>query len=242
MRPPGRPERLLLTAFDDGAGVLGLQRGPLPRHGGRGCRGNRAHCSPGSKGDSAGRLCKAVLWPGAHSGHIGCCGWSQALGAAATGGTSLWGCLGVGVIGCCPVTDSRCPVPLSLQYIDAIGSKQGELESYVSEGYKTALTEERRRFCFLVEKQCAVAKNSAAYHSKVGPLVRGPGHRGPHKCWSPGLSSFSGRGFWKEMDQVTACRCLSEPAGALGEVSLTACEESRLGAGSSGIALPGTPQ
>lgn len=54
------------------------------------------------------------------------------------------------------------------QYIDAIGNKQGELESYVSDGYKTALTEERRRFCFLVEKQCAVAKNSAAYHSKVG--------------------------------------------------------------------------
>ena len=37
----------------------------------------------------------------------------------------------------------------------------------MSDGYKTALTEERRRFCFLVEKQCAVAKNSAAYHSKV---------------------------------------------------------------------------
>jgi hypothetical protein len=37
----------------------------------------------------------------------------------------------------------------------------------VSDGYKTALTEERRRFCFLVEKQCAVAKNSAAYHAKV---------------------------------------------------------------------------
>lgn len=54
------------------------------------------------------------------------------------------------------------------QYIDAISNKQGELESYVSDGYKTALTEERRRFCFLVEKQCAVAKNSAAYHSKVG--------------------------------------------------------------------------
>lgn len=53
------------------------------------------------------------------------------------------------------------------QYIDAISNKQGELENYVSDGYKTALTEERRRFCFLVEKQCAVAKNSAAYHSKV---------------------------------------------------------------------------
>ncbi|XP_068920205.1 BAR/IMD domain-containing adapter protein 2 isoform X5 [Petaurus breviceps papuanus] len=53
-----------------------------------------------------------------------------------------------------------------LQYIDAISNKQGELETYVSDGYKTALTEERRRFCFLVEKQCAVAKNSVSYHSK----------------------------------------------------------------------------
>ncbi|XP_054989641.1 brain-specific angiogenesis inhibitor 1-associated protein 2 isoform X2 [Sorex araneus] len=58
-----------------------------------------------------------------------------------------------------------------LQYIDAISSKQGELEGYVSDGYKTALTEERRRFCFLVEKQCAVAKNSAAYHSKGKELL-----------------------------------------------------------------------
>lgn len=66
------------------------------------------------------------------------------------------------------------------QYIDAIGNKQGELESYVSDGYKTALTEERRRFCFLVEKQCAVAKNSAAYHSKVGAHLRGAE---PSPCW-----------------------------------------------------------
>ncbi|XP_036268161.1 brain-specific angiogenesis inhibitor 1-associated protein 2 isoform X3 [Pipistrellus kuhlii] len=58
-----------------------------------------------------------------------------------------------------------------LQYIDAISSKQGDLENYVSDGYKTALTEERRRFCFLVEKQCAVAKNSAAYHSKGKELL-----------------------------------------------------------------------
>ncbi|KAM4662188.1 BAR/IMD domain-containing adapter protein 2 isoform 2-T3 [Discoglossus pictus] len=53
-----------------------------------------------------------------------------------------------------------------MQYIEAISNKQSELESYVSEGYKTALTEERRRYCFLVEKQCAVAKNSIAYHGK----------------------------------------------------------------------------
>ncbi|XP_036078511.1 brain-specific angiogenesis inhibitor 1-associated protein 2 isoform X4 [Rousettus aegyptiacus] len=58
-----------------------------------------------------------------------------------------------------------------LQYIDAISSKQGELESYVSDGYRTALTEERRRLCFLVEKQCAVAKSSAAYHAKGKELL-----------------------------------------------------------------------
>ncbi|KAF7236884.1 Brain-specific angiogenesis inhibitor 1-associated protein 2 [Varanus komodoensis] len=51
-------------------------------------------------------------------------------------------------------------------FIEAISNKQGELENYVSDGYKTALTEERRRFCFLVEKQCAVAKNALSYHSK----------------------------------------------------------------------------
>ncbi|XP_072793275.1 BAR/IMD domain-containing adapter protein 2 isoform X4 [Taeniopygia guttata] len=53
-----------------------------------------------------------------------------------------------------------------LQYIEAISNKQGELENYISDGYKTALTEERRRFCFLVEKQCAVAKSAITYHAK----------------------------------------------------------------------------
>ncbi|XP_041341608.1 brain-specific angiogenesis inhibitor 1-associated protein 2 [Pyrgilauda ruficollis] len=52
------------------------------------------------------------------------------------------------------------------RYIEAISNKQGELENYVSDGYKTALTEERRRFCFLVEKQCAVAKSAITYHAK----------------------------------------------------------------------------
>ncbi|XP_034268676.1 brain-specific angiogenesis inhibitor 1-associated protein 2 isoform X2 [Pantherophis guttatus] len=53
-----------------------------------------------------------------------------------------------------------------LQFIEAMTNKQSELENYVSDGYKMALTEERRRFCFLVEKQCAVAKNALTYHSK----------------------------------------------------------------------------
>ncbi|KAG8446503.1 hypothetical protein GDO86_014092 [Hymenochirus boettgeri] len=58
-----------------------------------------------------------------------------------------------------------------MQYIEAISNKQGELENYISDGYKTALTEERRRYCFLVEKQCAVAKNSIAYHGKGNQML-----------------------------------------------------------------------
>lgn len=59
------------------------------------------------------------------------------------------------------------PFPSSPQYVEAISNKQGELDSYIAEGYKNALSEERRRYCFLVDRQCAVAKNSSAYHSKV---------------------------------------------------------------------------
>uniref|UniRef100_A0A452UJC1 BAR/IMD domain-containing adapter protein 2 n=1 Tax=Ursus maritimus TaxID=29073 RepID=A0A452UJC1_URSMA len=103
-----------------------------------------------------------------------------------------------------------------LQYIDAISNKQGELENYVSDGYKTALTEERRRFCFLVEKQCAVAKNSAAYHSKLDAALpsgfreaRGPGHQGRTQAspWRVGPSPTDGFHH-----QVGALGCPATPA------------------------------
>uniref|UniRef100_A0A8K9UIP1 BAR/IMD domain-containing adapter protein 2 n=1 Tax=Oncorhynchus mykiss TaxID=8022 RepID=A0A8K9UIP1_ONCMY len=46
-----------------------------------------------------------------------------------------------------------------------------ELDTFIAEGYKTALSEERRRYCFLVDRQCAVAKNSSAYHGKGKDLL-----------------------------------------------------------------------
>lgn len=57
------------------------------------------------------------------------------------------------------------------QFVEAISNKQTELDNYIAEGYKNALSEERRRYCFLVDRQCAVAKNSSSYHSKVGILT-----------------------------------------------------------------------
>lgn len=46
--------------------------------------------------------------------------------------------------------------------------RQGELDALVATGYKSALTEERRRYCFLVDRQCCVTKLLINYHSKVG--------------------------------------------------------------------------
>ncbi|XP_029934135.1 brain-specific angiogenesis inhibitor 1-associated protein 2 isoform X2 [Myripristis murdjan] len=58
-----------------------------------------------------------------------------------------------------------------MQYVEAISSKQSELDNYIAEGYKNALSEERRRYCFLVDRQCAVAKNSSMYHNKGKELL-----------------------------------------------------------------------
>ncbi|KAK3560068.1 hypothetical protein QTP86_033791 [Hemibagrus guttatus] len=53
-----------------------------------------------------------------------------------------------------------------IQYVEAISSKQSELDNHIAEGYKNALTEERRRYCFLVDRQCAIAKSTNTYHTK----------------------------------------------------------------------------
>ncbi|KAF7225511.1 BAR/IMD domain-containing adapter protein 2 isoform X1 [Nothobranchius furzeri] len=58
-----------------------------------------------------------------------------------------------------------------MQFVETISNKQTELETFIAEGYKTALSEERRRYCFLVDRQCAVAKNNSAYHGKGKDLL-----------------------------------------------------------------------
>ncbi|XP_059388687.1 brain-specific angiogenesis inhibitor 1-associated protein 2 isoform X5 [Carassius carassius] len=58
-----------------------------------------------------------------------------------------------------------------MQYVETISSKQNELDKYISESYKNALSEERRRYCFLVDRQCAAAKTSNAYHTKGRDLL-----------------------------------------------------------------------
>uniref|UniRef100_A0A671RP46 BAR/IMD domain-containing adapter protein 2 n=1 Tax=Sinocyclocheilus anshuiensis TaxID=1608454 RepID=A0A671RP46_9TELE len=58
-----------------------------------------------------------------------------------------------------------------MQYVETISSKQNELDNYIAESYKNALSEERRRYCFLVDRQCAVAKTSNTYYTKGRDLL-----------------------------------------------------------------------
>ncbi|XP_061731968.1 brain-specific angiogenesis inhibitor 1-associated protein 2 isoform X3 [Nerophis ophidion] len=58
-----------------------------------------------------------------------------------------------------------------MQYVEAVNAKQSELDNYVAEGYRSAVSEERRRFCFLVDRQCAAAKNSGSFHGKGRELL-----------------------------------------------------------------------
>ncbi|KAJ6653280.1 hypothetical protein lerEdw1_009369 [Lerista edwardsae] len=58
-----------------------------------------------------------------------------------------------------------------VQYVEIMSTKQSELDRFVAEGYKAALTEERRRYSFLVDRQCAVSKHFSSYHTKVRELL-----------------------------------------------------------------------
>ncbi|XP_063157272.1 brain-specific angiogenesis inhibitor 1-associated protein 2-like [Candoia aspera] len=58
-----------------------------------------------------------------------------------------------------------------VQYVEVMSTKQSELDLFVAEGYRAALTEERRRYSFLVDRQCAVSKHFSSYHTKVRELL-----------------------------------------------------------------------
>ncbi|XP_069038998.1 BAR/IMD domain-containing adapter protein 2 isoform X2 [Lepisosteus oculatus] len=58
-----------------------------------------------------------------------------------------------------------------MQFVELMSRRQGELDTLVAVGYRSALTEERRRYCFLVDRQCAVTKLLIGYHCRVRELL-----------------------------------------------------------------------
>uniref|UniRef100_W5LV55 Zgc:158689 n=1 Tax=Lepisosteus oculatus TaxID=7918 RepID=W5LV55_LEPOC len=62
-------------------------------------------------------------------------------------------------------------VSVESDYNELMSRRQGELDTLVAVGYRSALTEERRRYCFLVDRQCAVTKLLIGYHCRVRELL-----------------------------------------------------------------------
>lgn len=47
-----------------------------------------------------------------------------------------------------------------------------DMQHFIADGYKEALLEEKRRFCFLVDKHCMLSYQVASFHDKVQHLSR----------------------------------------------------------------------
>ncbi|KAJ8253913.1 hypothetical protein COCON_G00205250 [Conger conger] len=57
------------------------------------------------------------------------------------------------------------------EYLETLSSQQMDMQKFIADGCKEALMEEKRRFCFLVDKHCAFAYECSLFHDKVKELL-----------------------------------------------------------------------
>ncbi|XP_036408826.1 brain-specific angiogenesis inhibitor 1-associated protein 2-like protein 1b [Megalops cyprinoides] len=57
------------------------------------------------------------------------------------------------------------------EYLETLSSRQVEMQKFVAEGCREALVEEKRRFCFLVDKHCGFSYQIAAFHDKAKEMM-----------------------------------------------------------------------
>uniref|UniRef100_A0A672PFY2 Brain-specific angiogenesis inhibitor 1-associated protein 2-like protein 1 n=1 Tax=Sinocyclocheilus grahami TaxID=75366 RepID=A0A672PFY2_SINGR len=55
--------------------------------------------------------------------------------------------------------------------METISSRQTDIQRFIAEGFKEALLEEKRRFCFLVDKHCAFTYQLTAFHDKTKEML-----------------------------------------------------------------------
>lgn len=51
--------------------------------------------------------------------------------------------------------------------LETVTSRQTEIQAFIADGCREALLEEKRRFCFLVDKHCMFSYQTAAFHEKA---------------------------------------------------------------------------
>ncbi|XP_063286440.1 brain-specific angiogenesis inhibitor 1-associated protein 2-like protein 1 isoform X2 [Pelobates fuscus] len=57
------------------------------------------------------------------------------------------------------------------EYLETITSRQNDMQKFIAEGCKEALLEEKRRFCFLVDKHCSFSSHLNFYHVQAAELL-----------------------------------------------------------------------
>lgn len=69
-----------------------------------------------------------------------------------------------------------------MEYVETVTSRQSEIQKFIAEGCKEALLEEKRRFCFLVDKHCGFAGLIHRYHLQSAELLNSKLPRWQETC------------------------------------------------------------
>lgn len=57
------------------------------------------------------------------------------------------------------------------EYLETLTSRQMDMQLFIADGCKEALLEEKRRFCFLVDKHCLFSYQVASFHDKARDIL-----------------------------------------------------------------------
>ncbi|XP_029553721.1 brain-specific angiogenesis inhibitor 1-associated protein 2-like protein 1 isoform X1 [Salmo trutta] len=57
------------------------------------------------------------------------------------------------------------------EYIETISTRQSDMQKFIADGCREALLEEKRRFCFLVDKHCTFSYHVTTFHEKAKELL-----------------------------------------------------------------------
>ncbi|KAF4015937.1 hypothetical protein G4228_007153 [Cervus hanglu yarkandensis] len=69
-----------------------------------------------------------------------------------------------------------------MNYVETITSRQNEIQKFIADGCKEALLEEKRRFCFLVDKHCSFSSQIHHYHTQSAELINSKLPRWQETC------------------------------------------------------------
>ncbi|XP_042542837.1 brain-specific angiogenesis inhibitor 1-associated protein 2-like protein 1 isoform X2 [Dipodomys spectabilis] len=58
-----------------------------------------------------------------------------------------------------------------IEYVETVTSRQSDIQKFIADGCREALLEEKRRFCFLVDKHCSFTDHIHHYHVKSAELL-----------------------------------------------------------------------